>query len=434
MVYVSILSHLIKNTVRAVGQLFSDDPLVVGWILFGFLAQCMFGGRMVIQWITSEKKKRSVVPPAFWFLSLIGGLMLLSYAIWREDIVIIIGQAFGTFVYARNIWLIYFSGKTKQQQKNNIEAVYSFQQLSDRDELIAPHLRISIARVGAELISIRALKAGATIPLLWNDGEPTPTHNGWKRHAPFLFPIVGGLVNKKSVMTDGTRIELNNHGFARDTEFQLYGAGATDVSVWAEYGINERMINDCVYPWKHEFIVRYELSRYGANTLLTVTMTVRNTDNTDMYYQLGWHPGLKSPVTEKGTKSNVQLLLPHGQYTQYEMDNNSFMTGSSIEKTLGGVFPVTEEELGMTYTFDMTHIKNRTVKLYDPAAKITSVIEFNDMPHLGIWSTPNAPFICIEPWQGCDDHSAQEPFDKKFGIMKLAPGACDERSVHFYVE
>ncbi len=76
------------------------------WILLGFLAQAMFTGRFVVQWLASERAKRSVVPVAFWFFSLGGGTLLLIYAIQRQDPVFIAGQGMGLFIYIRNLWLI----------------------------------------------------------------------------------------------------------------------------------------------------------------------------------------------------------------------------------------------------------------------------------------------------------------------------------------
>lgn len=77
-----------------------------GWVLLGFVAQFFFTMRFLVQWIASEKAKRSVVPIAFWFFSLFGGGLLLIYAIQREDPVFIAGQAMGLFIYVRNLWLI----------------------------------------------------------------------------------------------------------------------------------------------------------------------------------------------------------------------------------------------------------------------------------------------------------------------------------------
>ncbi|KMW58854.1 Lipid A biosynthesis-like protein [Candidatus Rhodobacter oscarellae] len=77
------------------------------WVLFGLTAQLLFAGRMLVQWFASEREKKSVVPVAFWWLSIVGGLMLFAYGIWRQDLVIILGQSLGVVVYARNLWFIY---------------------------------------------------------------------------------------------------------------------------------------------------------------------------------------------------------------------------------------------------------------------------------------------------------------------------------------
>ena len=78
-----------------------------GWIALGFIAQFAFTMRFLVQWIASERAGRSVVPVAFWFFSIGGGLMLLVYAIKRQDPVFIAGQALGLFIYVRNLMLIF---------------------------------------------------------------------------------------------------------------------------------------------------------------------------------------------------------------------------------------------------------------------------------------------------------------------------------------
>ena len=76
------------------------------WVIFGFLGQLLFSMRFVVQWICSERKKQSYIPLAFWYFSLAGGLVLLAYAIYRQDPVFIVGQVTGLFVYLRNLVLI----------------------------------------------------------------------------------------------------------------------------------------------------------------------------------------------------------------------------------------------------------------------------------------------------------------------------------------
>lgn len=79
----------------------------IAWVVLGLLGQVLFTGRMVVQWLVSEKEKQSVVPPAFWWMSLIGATMLITYFIWRKDIVGFLGQGTGWLIYLRNLWMIY---------------------------------------------------------------------------------------------------------------------------------------------------------------------------------------------------------------------------------------------------------------------------------------------------------------------------------------
>ena len=77
------------------------------WIGVGLLGQAMFSARMLLQWIASERRRRSVVPAAVWYFSILGGITLLCYAIYRKDPVFILGQGAGLFVYARNVYFIH---------------------------------------------------------------------------------------------------------------------------------------------------------------------------------------------------------------------------------------------------------------------------------------------------------------------------------------
>tara|TARA_B100000745_G_C19882769_1_gene294806 strand:+ start:231 stop:524 length:294 start_codon:yes stop_codon:yes gene_type:complete len=83
------------------------------FLIIGFTGQGIFASRFVIQWIYSEKKGESMIPIQFWYLSIFGGLGLLTYAIFRKDPVIITGQLFGIFIYTRNLFLIYKKEKNE---------------------------------------------------------------------------------------------------------------------------------------------------------------------------------------------------------------------------------------------------------------------------------------------------------------------------------
>ncbi len=84
------------------------------WLIIGFAGQLMFAARFLYQWLASEKARRSIIPVGFWIFSILGSILLLSYAIYRKDPVFILGQSTGLFIYTRNLQLIYREKKTKK--------------------------------------------------------------------------------------------------------------------------------------------------------------------------------------------------------------------------------------------------------------------------------------------------------------------------------
>ena len=87
-------------------EIFSVENL---WLLVGFVGQGLFAIRWLVQWFTSERQRRSVIPISFWYLSMVGSVVLLAYSIFKEDPVFIMGSVFNSAVYARNLYLIHRS-------------------------------------------------------------------------------------------------------------------------------------------------------------------------------------------------------------------------------------------------------------------------------------------------------------------------------------
>jgi lipid-A-disaccharide synthase-like uncharacterized protein len=87
----------------------------LAWVAIGLGGQLMFMLRFVVQWIVSERARRSVIPVAFWWLSIAGAAILLAYAIHRRDPVFILGQSLGFLVYVRNLWLIHAEGRALRE-------------------------------------------------------------------------------------------------------------------------------------------------------------------------------------------------------------------------------------------------------------------------------------------------------------------------------
>ena len=77
------------------------------WVWLGYVGQALFGARFVVQWVASERVGRSVIPIAFWFFSIGGGVLLFVYALYIRDPVFIIGQGLGLFVYLRNLYFVF---------------------------------------------------------------------------------------------------------------------------------------------------------------------------------------------------------------------------------------------------------------------------------------------------------------------------------------
>ena len=119
---IASLSAMIESGAVAVSHVLAMLPLVPDnlpeqpeqvMIVVGFGGQFLFAMRFIIQWLTSEGAKRSVIPIAFWYFSIGGGTVLLLYAIWRQDPVIICGQGLGLFIYVRNLIFIFRADDNK---------------------------------------------------------------------------------------------------------------------------------------------------------------------------------------------------------------------------------------------------------------------------------------------------------------------------------
>lgn len=99
-----MIDALIQKIVGAFSGM-SPEELVM--VTIGLVGQLLFTMRFLVQWLTSEISRKSVIPIAFWYFSIAGGATLFVYALWRQDPVFILGQGTGLFIYSRNLWLIH---------------------------------------------------------------------------------------------------------------------------------------------------------------------------------------------------------------------------------------------------------------------------------------------------------------------------------------
>ena len=104
-----MLHSIVEFFRTSIAEQVAGNPL---WFAVGLAGQAVFGARFVLQWIVSEYKKRSYVPVAFWYISLLGSIILLTYSIHRRDLIFMLGLSLNTLIYVRNLHLIYkHSGK-----------------------------------------------------------------------------------------------------------------------------------------------------------------------------------------------------------------------------------------------------------------------------------------------------------------------------------
>jgi lipid-A-disaccharide synthase-like uncharacterized protein len=99
---------MLADLIQSLGTYLYDVFIVRfdAWAVLGFLAQAMFSARFMVQWIASERARRSIIPMAFWWFSIGGGILLFVYSLHRRDPVFIAGQGGGLFIYARNIMFV----------------------------------------------------------------------------------------------------------------------------------------------------------------------------------------------------------------------------------------------------------------------------------------------------------------------------------------
>lgn len=259
---------------------------------------------------------------------------------------------------------------------------------------------------GAELHSLR--DASGT-EYLWQ-ADPAV----WKRHAPVLFPFICNTDSKKYIY-DGQTYSLANHGFARDSEFE---------PVFSDNGSAEFLLKSSaetlkLYPFEFELRIRYGL----AGNKLTVSYTVKNSDQKDMYFFIGGHPAFNVPMDgEVFDDYFVEYEKPETVIQEFKgkttvIADNTAKVPLSHELFANDVFM--KDAPNSSWIALVSEKSGRKIKLdYDPKGCIA------------VWSsyfedktvTEKAKFVCLEPWSSvpvyCDK---EEDITKMSHAIKLAP-------------
>ncbi|MCI9039434.1 MAG: aldose 1-epimerase family protein [Clostridia bacterium] len=251
-----------------------------------------------------------------------------------------------------------------------------------------------------------------------HQGESCIDENGkiyWKRHSPILFPIVGKL-KKNQTLIGGRTYELPQHGFARDLEFEPI----TKLDNFHSYILKSNKYTLAKYPYEFEL---YNTYRTEENKLTTIYKVV-NTGLINLPFGIGGHPAFKIDQEE---------LKKGHYYLEFEQEEEKIHFLYLIDGLIGTEYAKNPMEnkkiipIGL-HTFDndaliMKGITSNRISLKKRVTEETIfTMDFTDFPYLAIWSKPNAPFICIEPWfSTADTVKSSGVFTQKRDLISLKP-------------
>lgn len=269
------------------------------------------------------------------------------------------------------------------------------------------NLRICVDDHGAELKSIFSKKHH--IEYLWQ-GNP----DFWGRRAPILFPIVGKLKDN-TYKYNNHDYHLSQHGFARDMVFEMVSHEETKLSFLLKSTESTRT----VYPFEWTLKVSYQID---VNKLF-VSVDINNASSEDeMWFSVGFHPAFNVPIDQETNKQQNFVLefnkdkTANKRLLEYGLIGNTFELAMEISQ-----IPL-ENETFIKDALVFQGLKTDQIVLLSADSDRSLVFSFNDFPYLGIWSKPNAPFVCIEPWHGIADTIDHDGnLIHKEGIKSLKP-------------
>lgn len=267
-------------------------------------------------------------------------------------------------------------------------------------------LRASVTDRGAELTRLETADGR---PLLW-DGDP----QWWSGRAPLLFPIVGRLPGDTALI-DGIAYPLPQHGFARTSMFRLVSADA-GACTWELASSPETMAR---YPRAFALTVAYAIE----DATLSVTAKVTNRDARAMPFSFGYHPAFRWPLEPGAAREGHTLLFSDEETAPIHWPVDGLLSLETAASPVADRRLPLSDDLFRKGALIFTAPRSRSIAYCSPRG-LELTVRFPGMPHLGVWTRPGAPFLCIEPWQG---YAAPEGFAgelaTKPGIVLLEPGA-----------
>ena len=246
-------------------------------------------------------------------------------------------------------------------------------------------LKAKIDSFGAELHSLMDFN---DTEYIWQADEKV-----WKRHAPVLFPFICNTASKKYTC-GGTEFALSNHGFARDSEFEMLVCKDN----CAEFRLTSNDKTLEAYPFKFELYTQYTIN----GNRLDVKYTVKNTDDKDIFFFIGGHPAFRCPVgeNEKFEDYSIVYELPE-HIVQTLADGSQKIIADNIRKINAS------HELFANDVFMKDKPQSGWVAIVSKSYDYKVKLHFENAGCIAVWSsyfsgdeerTKEAEFICLEPW------------------------------------
>ncbi|MBP6904423.1 MAG: aldose 1-epimerase family protein [Bacilli bacterium] len=277
---------------------------------------------------------------------------------------------------------------------------------------------VKIASIGAELKSFQTKNK---IEYIWN---ANPKY--WNFSAPFLFPIVGTLRDKKTVI-DNKEYFIKQHGLLRHQKFLVVKHTSDYILLKNEYS-DETL---SVYPFKYQAFVEYKLK----TKTLTTKITIVNVDHRSIVFNLGGHPGFNCPIYQGESFSDYTLFFSEPEtFSSPKVTKEATLNFSEPVLNFSNltVLPL-EKKMFEIDTIIIPRVKSKSVSLLNREKKGLK-FSFDNFKTLAIWTPTNeAPFICLEPWIGYNDHHDSDyNFYNKDDLIRLAVN--EEISVAYQME
>lgn len=249
---------------------------------------------------------------------------------------------------------------------------------------------LELSKRGAEIL--RIYDQHVDFELLWKVDEQF-----WNKTSPILFPVIGGFF-KNSYCHNGKLFNMPKHGFARVSDFVVSSLTENSISFKLESNLNSKEL----YPFDFFLEIVYELNGSSLN----IEYSINNCGLNTMYFHIGGHPAFNLKAFENSLIDDFYLFFPKDEVLERRYLINNLVSEDISFISLSQNRFYLDKSTFSNDALILANLKSEYVELCSLKSSRRIKVIFNEFPYLGIWSIPNSPFLCIEPWTGLPDSTA----------------------------